>query len=610
MFLRLYIKHITCIAAICASSSFTVLVFGAGIAAACEGTGDPPPCSEAPSVTTTAATSVTYNSAYMNGQVNPNGCETTYFFEIKKSTSETWEKRFTQFAGSGTFTESVSEWEPFLQPETSYEYRLNATNAAGSKQGSAVKFTTLKEPPPGEKPSVTTEAASGITSSGATLNGSVNPHGLSTTYKFEYGTTKGSLTKSTTSVNIGSGTTSQKVKAEVGLEPGTLYYFRISASNSAGTSSGSELSFTTSSSLWKIKETPNPKEATDSNLYDVSCNPSTNACTSVGKSTSSGIDSPVAQRWNGTSWSEQTAAKKSGSTHNRLFGVDCPSETRCLAVGNYQNAEGNPTTLGEIWNESKWSVQSTPVPSEATSSELVAVGCNSTANCRAAGSAVIKGVKTAIMQKWVSPTWSSESIPIPEGANSSQLDGVDCLWSNFCVAVGRYSTGGGLPKSLAMFWNGTEWKLQTLTDPKEAAMSTLLDVSCTPTPNRCMAVGGWKNSASEQFTLAYRFDGSTWTLQSTPNPSGSIASVFQEASCATETSCTAAGSWVSGSGGSNQTLAEVWNGSSWSIQGTPNPAGATFSAFFGASCVGSSCFGVGWSTNSSGVDTTLAEFRE
>jgi hypothetical protein len=41
-----------------------------------------------------------------------------------------------------------------------------------------------------------------------------------------------------------------------------------------------------------------------------------------------------------------------------------------------------------------------------------------------------------------------------------------------------------------MFWNGTSWSLQTLTDPEGAVQSTLLDVSCTPSPNiRCTAVG-------------------------------------------------------------------------------------------------------------------------
>lgn len=588
----------------------TAMLLFAGIAAACEGTGGV--CEEEPSVTTQAATSVTYNSAWLNGQVNPNGCETSYLFEYKKSTSEFWEKVPPGgLAGKGTFNQPVTEFLPFLQPETTYEFRLTATNAAGTKTGGTLNFTTSSEPPPQQKPTVATEAASGITSSGATLNGSVNPNGLSTTYKFEYGTKKAELNKSTTSVSAGSGTTSKKVNAEVGLEPGTVYYFRISATNSVGTSPGSELTFTTSAGLWKIQKTPNPEGASDSNLYDISCEPSTSLCTAVGKSTKSGVDSPLAQRWNGTSWSEQTAAKKSGSTHNRLLGVDCPSETRCIAVGNYQNSEGGPATLGELWNESKWGVQSTPVPSEATSSELVAVGCNSTANCRAAGSAVIKGVKTAIVEKWVSPTWSSESIPIPAGATSSQLDGIDCIWSNFCAAVGRYTTSGGSVKSLVMFWNGTNWSLQTVTDPVGAVESTLLDVACTPTPNRCTAVGGWKNSAKEQLTLAYRFNGvTTWTLQSTPNPSGSTESALQEVSCATETSCTAAGSRVSGGGGSNMTLAEAWDGSSWSIQGTPNPAGATFSAFFGVSCRSTACLGVGWSTNGSGVDTTLAEIRE
>jgi len=319
----------------------------------------------------------------------------------------------------------------------------------------------------------------------------------------------------------------------------------------------------------------------------------------------------VAQRWNGTSWSEQSPAKKSGTLPTRLFGVDCPSETRCLAAGNYQPSEGGPTLVTEIWNESKWSVQSTPIPSEATSSELVGIGCNNTAECKAVGSAVIGGVKTAIAEKWVSPTWTLQSVPSPEGATSSQLDGVDCIWSNVCVAVGRYTSSGGSVKELAMVWNGTSWSIQTLAEPEGATQSTLLDVSCTPSPTRCTAVGGWKNLNDEnkQFPLAYRYNGSTWSLQSAPNPSGSIASVFQEVSCASETSCTAVGSWVSGTGGANQTLVEDWNGSAWSIASSPNPLGSTYNALFGVSCRSAACFGVGWSTNGSGTDVTLGEKR-
>lgn len=604
MFLRSRKPYLTCVTAICASVSFTAVLLFAGIAAACSGP-PTPECEGAPGVTTTAASSVTYNSAYINGDVDPNGCTTTYVFEYRKS-GGSWTTGFTREL-TGTSTQFVYEWLPSLAESTTYEFKLSATNKEGTTPGTTKSFTTEKKT--GSDPTVTTEAASSITSTGATLNATVNPNGYATTYKFEYGTKEKELNKATASVSDLTGS-SQKVKAEVNLEPGTKYYFRIYASNANGTTTGSELNFTTSSSLWKIKESPNP--GTGGNyLYDVSCEPSTSACTSVGKSFSSGVESPLALRWNGTSWAEQTAAKKSSTLPTGLYGVDCPSETRCLAAGSYQPSEGGTKLLSEIWNEGKWSVQTTPEPAEATSSELVAMGCNSTANCTAVGWAVIGGVKTAIAERWTSPTWALSTIPIPEGAKSSQLDGVDCLWSNFCAAVGRYTTSGGSVKSLVEFWNGTEWSLQTAADPEKAVQSTLLDVACSPTPNRCMAVGGWKNSAYEQFTLAYRFNGvSTWTLQITPNPSGSIASVFQEVSCPSETSCTADGSWVSGGGGSNMTLAETWNGTSWSIQGTPNPSGAIFSAFFGLSCRSTTCMGVGWSENSSGTDGTLSEFRE
>jgi len=366
------------------------------------------------------------------------------------------------------------------------------------------------------------------------------------------------------------------------------------------------ISVPNASAAWSLQTTPSPPEGTANYLYDVSCEPSTSACTSVGKSVTSGVDGPVAQRWDGTSWSAQTPAKKSGTLPTRLFGVDCPSETRCMAAGSYKS-EGLTVGVTELWNENKWSIQSTPVPAEATFSEYVAVGCNNTAECTTVGSAVIGGVTKAIAAEWNSPNWTLTTVPIPEGATSSQLDGVDCLFSNFCVAVGRYTTSGGAIKSLVMFWSEGKWSLQTVTDPVGAVQSTLLDVSCTATPNRCTAVGGWKNS-SEQFTLAYRFNGvSTWTLQTTPNPAGSIASVFQDVSCATETSCTAVGSWVSGSGGSNQTLAEEWNGSSWSTQTTENPAGTAFDAFFGVSCRSTTCIGVGWSET---TNPAMAQIRK
>ena len=598
---RPYITRVTCAVAVCACFSLTGTILFAGVVAACE---VPPPECKTPTVSTDSA-SPGSTSAYLYGTVNANGCETTYNF--KYGVTESYEASLNGNVGKLAYPTSVIEFANPLKANTTYHYRLYATNSEGTGKGADKTFTTAKEPPATSDPSVTTEAASGVTSYGARLNGLVNPNGLSTTYKFEYGTKEKELTKASAEVNIG--TESQNVTAEVSLEPETKYFFRIWAKNSKGTTTGAEKNFTTSSVPWKVKTSPNPGSS-HNYLYDVSCEPSTSVCTSVGTSTSSGVDSPMALRWNGSTWSEQTAAKKSGATHTRLFGVDCPSETRCLAVGNHQSSEG-PSVLSEIWNEGKWNVQTTPLPTESTSSEFTAIGCNSTANCTAVGSAMIGGVKKAIAERWNSPNWALSSIPIPEGAKSSQLDGVDCLWSNFCVAVGRYTNSSNLIRSLVVFWNGTEWSLQTITPPVLSIEAPLLDVACTPTPNRCTAVGFSRNFWNEQVTLAYRFNGtSTWTQETTPNPSGSIANSLQEVSCASETSCAAVGSWGDVASETVKTLAAGWNGTTWSIQGSSNPAGAIFSSLSGVSCRSTSCMSVGWSTNGSGTNSTLSEFRE
>jgi hypothetical protein len=99
-------------------------------------------------------------------------------------------------------------------------------------------------------PAVSTSAATGVTSSGATLNGTVNPEGQSTTYQFDYGTTTsyGSSTPSPAG-SAGSGSTAVSESATLtGLTANTTYHYRIEATNATGTTFGSDQTFTTSAS--------------------------------------------------------------------------------------------------------------------------------------------------------------------------------------------------------------------------------------------------------------------------------------------------------------------------------------------------------------------------
>ena len=95
-------------------------------------------------------------------------------------------------------------------------------------------------------PAVTTTSASGVAQAAATLNGTVNPHGLSTTTYFQYGTTS-SYGAATGQQAVGSGTSASQVTASLSsLVCGTLYHFRAVGTNADGTGNGSDMTLTTS----------------------------------------------------------------------------------------------------------------------------------------------------------------------------------------------------------------------------------------------------------------------------------------------------------------------------------------------------------------------------
>jgi hypothetical protein len=94
-------------------------------------------------------------------------------------------------------------------------------------------------------PVVTNSSPSDLSQSGATLSGTVNPSGQSTSYHFEYGTTTAYGTQ-TSPADVGSGSTPVGVhQAILGLTPNTTYHYRLVAASSAGTTNGTDQTFTT-----------------------------------------------------------------------------------------------------------------------------------------------------------------------------------------------------------------------------------------------------------------------------------------------------------------------------------------------------------------------------
>jgi len=430
---------------------------------------------------------------------------------------------------------------------------------------------------------VVTAAATGVSQTGAMLNGYLSPEGTGTIrYYFEYGRTtaygnKLPVNGEAIASGVGWKTLSQSVTLPASPEAAS-YHYRLVASRSATTLYGKDQTVTTIP--WKTQITPNPNPSLESSLGGgVSC-ASTSACMAVGSYYETGLfqAKPLAERWNGTEWSIQSTPSPSGAKEAWLAGVSCASTTACTAVGRYENSSGAEVPLAERWNGTEWSIQSTPSPSGATHSILSGVSCPSTTACKAVGRYHnSSGKEVTLAERWNGTEWSIQSTPNPSGAYGSSLASVSCV-TTVCTAVGQGGSG-----TLAERWNGTEWSLQSTPNPSGSSSSPLESVSCASS-SACMAVGYADPSSGGAVTLAERWNGTEWSLQSTPNSSG--VNFLSGVSCSSPNQCVAVGEAEGEPAGGDEggALAERWNGAEWSLQGVPLLERVKGESLHGVSC--------------------------
>jgi hypothetical protein len=195
-----------------------------------------------PDVTTGAAEAHDVTSATVNGEVNPLGISLTEcFFEYGPTTaygqSAECEPAAASIPGDESEHPVTAELEG-LTPGTTYHYRLVAANANGTNKesGDQELFTGA---------SIDSTSVSGVSGTAATLETEINPHGLATSFHFEYGTTT-AYGESTSVESAGSGNTDVRRSVQIGsLQPNTTYHFRVLAENSLGTTEGPDRTFTT-----------------------------------------------------------------------------------------------------------------------------------------------------------------------------------------------------------------------------------------------------------------------------------------------------------------------------------------------------------------------------
>ncbi|HEY1915329.1 MAG TPA: hypothetical protein VGH27_07100 [Streptosporangiaceae bacterium] len=212
------------------------------------------------------------------------------------------------------------------------------------------------------------------------------------------------------------------------------------------------------------------------------------------------------------------------------------------------------------------------------------------------------GVQQTLAERWADGSWAVEPTPSPGDEGIEQLTSVSCLSPTDCTAAGVYSTPAASETTLIEHWDGTTWTVVTSPNPAGTTTAELDAVSCASTTS-CTATGLYNAGAGRQareLPLAEHWDGTSWTIQHVPLPAGvTSANLSSGVSCPTPTRCIAVSLGL---------LTEQWNGTRWAALTTPAPAQAFNPGFRGVSCSSAkSCTAVGGYLNSSNVDEPLVE---
>jgi len=280
-----------------------------------------------------------------------------------------------------------------------------------------------------------------------------------------------------------------------------------------------------------------------------------------------GTSPPVAMAAGGV-WSVRPSPNVGPPTADDILSsVSCVSATFCATAGDYANSGHGYPTLFERWDGHKWSVMPGPtLGSASTDSFASGVSCVSTRSCMVVGMTGDHG----LAEHWDGTKWSV--VPVP--GSEVDLNGVDCTGPEACVAVGDQTSKTENSRSLIETWDGTKWSIVASPNPGPAAQyaysagpahDILESVSC-PSPTWCAALGVYITPAGVTKTLAEQWDGKTWSIEpSADKPSATTA--FMAVSCTSARSCVAVGDFESTG---YDTLTESWDGAKWSIVASPD----------------------------------------
>jgi hypothetical protein len=142
--------------------------------------------------------------------------------------------------------------------------------------------------------------------------------------------------------------------------------------------------------------------------------------------------------------------------------------------------------------------------------------------------------------------WSIVPSPNTSPTQANELNGVSCSGPSACIAVGLYDTPEPYPQirtayqTLIESWNGSAWSIVPSPNTSPAQINLLRGVSCSSS-SACTAFGFYEPSNNFDQTLIESWNGSAWSIVTSPNTSPTQSNELSGVSCSSPSACTAVG---------------------------------------------------------------------
>jgi len=310
-------------------------------------------------------------------------------------------------------------------------------------------------------------------------------------------------------------------------------------------------------SRWKVQRSPDVPGAVASLLLGVSCH-SAAMCVAVGDYTkTSGTRLPMAERWNGRTWSMQSVPAPAGAHAVYLGAVQCLSVRYCLAAGSWDNTSGASKPLAAQWNGHEWTLLPA-IGGGLAGASFDAVSCVRAGSCVAAGEyAQTPSLEATLAERWNGHGWTNLHSSIGAGASNSNLASIWCWTSTSCIAAG-FGQGPAATEPLILKWNGHVWTFQFA--PGSLPLYAVANgITCGT--GYCEAVGFYQVGDND-LAYAIRSSAEAWTFQQARNPGDKDLNDLMAVQCPAVTECVAVGDYAR-VGQPRHVLIEQWNGRSW-----------------------------------------------